>query len=86
MEYESAQELPISQNIVKQMSLWTIRNFIDALVELVTNSDDSYRRLEQDNVSVGGDIDIFIEREKGGGGKFINYWSGILRRVWIANG
>ena len=66
MEYGETQSLPISQNIVKQMSFATIRNFVDAMVELITNSDDSYKRLEQNNISVSGDINIEIERIKGG--------------------
>ena len=66
MEYGATQTLPISQSIVKQMSLSTIRNTMDAIVELVTNSDDSYMRLEQDHVHVTGNIGVFIQREKGG--------------------
>ena len=66
MEYGEPKSLPISQNIVKQMSLSTIRTFVDAIVELVTNSDDSYKRLEQDGISVSGDISVSIQREKGG--------------------
>jgi len=69
MEYGDTQKLPISQSIVEQMSLSTIRNTIDAIVELVTNSDDSYMRLEQDHVSVNGNISVFIQREKGGSAK-----------------
>lgn len=66
MEYSDPQNLPISQNIVKQMSLSTIRSIIDAIVELVTNSDDSYKRLEQDNLPVIGTIGVSIQRIKGG--------------------
>ena len=66
MEYGEPQSLPISQNIVMQMSLSTIRNLTDAIVELVTNSDDSYKRLEQDNSAASNDIDVSIQREKGG--------------------
>jgi hypothetical protein len=66
MEYGATQKLPISQSIVKQMSLSTIRNPIDAIVELVTNSDDSYMRLEQEHVPITGNISVFIKREKGG--------------------
>jgi len=66
MEYGNTQKLPISQNIVKQMSLSTIRSAMDAIVELVTNSNDSYMRLEPGNVSVTGNINVSIERLKGG--------------------
>ncbi|MBA7582060.1 hypothetical protein ES708_23980 [subsurface metagenome] len=66
MEYGDTQKLSISQSIVEQMSLSTIRNIMDAIVELITNCDDSYRRLEQDQISATGNINIFIQREKGG--------------------
>lgn len=66
MEYGSPQKLPISQNIVKQMSLSTVRSIMDAIVELITNSDDSYNRLEQNKVTVNGNISMLIHRLKGG--------------------
>jgi len=66
VEYGESQSLPISQNIVKQMSFSTIRNITDALVELLTNSDDSYIRLEQENITVNGLIGVWIQRLKGG--------------------
>jgi len=59
-------ELPINPRIVEQMAKATIRNFIDAVVELVTNSDDSYRRLEQQAITEIGQIEIFVSRQKGG--------------------
>lgn len=67
--YGAKQPLPISSAIVRQMSLGTIKNVLDAVVELVTNSDDSYIRLEENNVKVSGRIEISIERLKGGGCK-----------------
>ncbi|GAI15931.1 unnamed protein product, partial [marine sediment metagenome] len=66
MKYGDTHKLPISQNIIRQMSFSTIRNTMDAVVELVTNSDDSYRRLEQENTSATGNISISISRLKGG--------------------
>lgn len=59
-------ELPINPRIVEQMSKATIRNFIDAVVELATNCDDSYRRLEEQAITVLGQIEIFVSRQKGG--------------------
>jgi hypothetical protein len=39
-------DLPIKHRVARQDSKSTIVNCLDAIVELVTNSDDSYRRLE----------------------------------------
>ena len=66
MEYGETVNLPISQNIIKQMSYATIKYLIDALVELIANSDDSYKRLEYDGISGNGTINIQIYRKKGG--------------------
>ena len=46
-ELEKEQDLPIDPRLAIQTSYGTIRYLIDAIVELVTNSDDSYKRLEQ---------------------------------------
>jgi hypothetical protein len=51
--------------MMRQMSLGTIRYIIDAIVELVTNSDDGYKRLEHDGITVKGEIKIFVRRLKG---------------------
>lgn len=59
-------DLPINPRIVEQMAKATIRNFIDAVVELVTNCDDSYRRLEEQGKDSAGLIKLFVSREKGG--------------------
>jgi len=64
--FGEAKKLQIEPRIVKQMSLATIRTFPDAIVELVTNCDDSYRRLEEKNVVCSGEIKVFIKRLKGG--------------------
>ncbi len=61
-----AKELPIDSRIVEQMSKATIKNLIDGIVELVTNSDDSYRRLEGKGQNVSGKIEIHVIRQKGG--------------------
>lgn len=59
-------DLSINPRIVEQLSKATIKNLLDGIVELVTNSDDSYARLEQSGRAVSGTIEIEVEREKGG--------------------
>jgi hypothetical protein len=59
-------DLPIDLRIVEILSKATIKNLIDGIVELVTNSDDSYRRLEEKGIYRDGKISIYISREKGG--------------------
>lgn len=66
VKYGAKQELPISSAIVRQMSLGTIKSIVDAVVELVTNSDDSYIRLEEKKRKIDGKIEIYIKRLKGG--------------------
>jgi len=44
----------------------TISDLIDAIVELVTNSDDSYSELEQSGENPSGNIEISIKRTKDG--------------------
>jgi hypothetical protein len=61
-----AKDLRINPRIIKHMAHATIRNLIDGIVELVTNSDDSYRRLEEQSIETSGKIIISIVREKGG--------------------
>ncbi len=61
-----AKDLPIDLRIVEMLAKTTIKNLIDGIVELVTNSDDSYRRLEEKGVRRNGRIHIFVCREKGG--------------------
>ena len=58
--------IPISQRIIDEQSQATIKNLLDALVELVTNSDDSYRRLESEGLSPGGSISVYVQRRQGG--------------------
>jgi len=61
-ELEEEQDLPTDSRIQIQLSYGTIRYLIDAIVELVTNSDDSYKRLEQEGVE--GRIIIRVRRLK----------------------
>ena len=42
------------------------RDLIRALVELITNSDDSYRRMERQGISIDGQILIEIQRRRSG--------------------
>jgi len=63
-ELENEQLLPIDPRFAIQTSYGTIRYLIDAVVELVTNSDDSYKRLEQEGKEVEGKIIIQTRRLK----------------------
>ena len=66
----SFRPLPFSKRarsrVIKQQSTATILHLIDAIVELVTNSDDSYSRLESMGKRPSGKIEIYVKREKGG--------------------
>ena len=50
------EDLPISPRIVQQQSKATIKTILDALIELVTNSYDSYERLSRSGRPTGGKI------------------------------
>jgi hypothetical protein len=59
--------IPVSQQrIISQQAASTIKNIVDAIVELVTNSDDSYKRLEDVGIKTNGSINIGIKRLSGG--------------------
>ena len=58
--------LQISHKLVHQLSGATVKSVVDAIVELVTNSDDSYARLEQEGRKTLGSITISVTRLKGG--------------------
>lgn len=59
-------DLPINARIVEQLSKATVKTLVDGIVELVTNSDDSYKRLEEEGQPPNGIIDIHVSRKKGG--------------------
>lgn len=59
-------QLPINPSIVEQLSKATVRTLLDGIVELITNSDDSYKRLEDSGRIKDGKIEIFVDRRKGG--------------------
>ncbi len=74
MEFKGSRDLPINPRIIQQMAMGTIRSVVDAVVELVTNSDDSYRKLEQEGNKTTGIIHIFVYRLKGGRCKELKVW------------
>ena len=65
-KFEGSRDLPISPTIVPQLAMGTITSITDAIVEVVTNADDSYRRLEDDGRKTEGRIKIYVHRMKGG--------------------
>ncbi len=66
MQAEDTKEVPINPRIIQQLAKATVKNIIDAIVELITNSDDSYRRLEEQGIKTGGKIEVFVDRDKDG--------------------
>lgn len=66
MKLGTIKNLPIKARVVRQDSKSSIVGYLDAIVELVTNSDDSYKRLEQKGDRRSGIIEIYISRKKGG--------------------
>ncbi len=66
MEFKQERELPMNPRFAKQSADASIRSLVDAAVELVTNCDDSYRRLEDQGIEANGKIEIFVTRQKGG--------------------
>lgn len=62
-----AKDLPINSKIVELLAKATVKNLIDGLVELITNSDDSYKRLEEKDSKINKKIiRIYVDRKKGG--------------------
>lgn len=61
-------EIPIAKpsRLIMQDAKAAIQYFSDAIVELVTNSDDSYKRLEEGRIEPSGTIEIYVSRVKGG--------------------
>jgi len=56
----------VEDEVALEQAKGTISSLMDAVVELVTNSDDSYLSMEQDGRRVPGTIEICVERLKGG--------------------
>lgn len=63
--FEKARPIPMDAGRVQSQSTATIRYLIDAVVELVTNSDDSYKHLEEESIDTKGEIKVYIQRSKG---------------------
>ncbi|MDI6788330.1 MAG: ATP-binding protein, partial [Planctomycetota bacterium] len=61
-----AKDLPINSRIVEILAKAVVKNMLDGIVEIVTNSDDSYKRLEDEGSNVNGEISIEVSRAKGG--------------------
>ena len=59
-----ARDLPINSRIVEQLAKATVKNIIDGLVELITNCDDSYLRIEEKREIHDGKILICVDRKK----------------------
>jgi len=62
-EFGASFPMPIAPRVAKQFR--TVRSIADAILELVTNSDDSYNRLHK-LAELGGVIEVYVERLKGG--------------------
>lgn len=66
MEFKGSHEMIVTQRAASQQAMATIRSISDAVVELVTNSDDSYRKIGADRKKTQGTICIFVHRGKRG--------------------
>jgi hypothetical protein len=64
-------DIKIHPRVTIQQARQTIKSLIDAIVELLTNSDDSYRRLEQQGTKPDGWIEIAVLRQRGGKWKYL---------------
>ena len=60
------EEIPIDSRGIKILAHATIRSWMEAVVELLTNSDDAYKRLENSGEKCSGAISISLSRRKGG--------------------
>ena len=64
--------LPMKRGrVIKTLSDSTIHGVLDAIVELLTNCNDSYSRLEEPGIKTSGVIEIHITRMSGGHCKLI---------------
>ena len=59
-------EIRISHRVIDQQSQATISGLMEALVELVTNCDDSYRRLESEDIPCTSHISVYVQRKQKG--------------------
>lgn len=82
MEFKGSHKMPLSEKLASQFALGTIKSIPDAIVELVTNSDDSYRKIEKISEVKHGIIRIFVHRLKRGKCKelkVIDYATGMTK-------
>jgi hypothetical protein len=61
-----AEEMPIDSRGIKILAHSTIRSWTEAVVELLTNCDDAYKRVENTKRKTSGKIAIYVSRKKGG--------------------
>ncbi len=54
----------LEDEVALEQAKGTISNLVDAVVELVTNSDDSYLSIEQDGGNPSGKVEIYIKKAK----------------------
>lgn len=66
MEFKGSHEMTVTQRAASQQAMATIRSIPDAAVELITNSDDSYRKIEESVKKKQGVIYLFVHRLKRG--------------------
>ena len=57
--------LPVDQRVI-DIDSRRFASIEKALVELITNSDDSYSRLEKKNISTSGNITVCYDRHQNG--------------------
>ncbi|MDW8003067.1 MAG: ATP-binding protein [Deltaproteobacteria bacterium] len=67
-------EIPIEHSIIDDLAQHTISDIIDAIVELVTNADDSYTRkfIAQGKENQGGKIEVTVRRAQGNKATFLS--------------
>lgn len=72
LRYGSGHKLQFDEaKMAKQMSHGTIKTIVEAIVEPVTNSDDSYCDMEDAGMQPSGNIDIHVIRARGGQCEFL---------------
>lgn len=62
---EDPKKIPVHSRVILEQAKTTIQHLIDAAVELITNSDDSYKQLGQ-KIDRDGEITVYVKRARGG--------------------
>jgi len=70
---ETPKKVPIHSRVILEQAKTTIQDLIDAAVELITNSDDSYKQLEQEEIKHSGEIMVYVKRAR----------KGMCKEFWI---